>query len=43
MVVHEDRQDAGGLQLVAWVELDAINRRDSTEYQAGEKPATFEK
>jgi len=40
---HEDRQDAGGLQLVAWVELDAINRRDSTEYQAGEKPATFEK
>ena len=38
---HEDRQDAGGLQLVAWMELEAINRRDSPEGRASERLALF--
>ncbi len=38
---HEDRQDAGGLQLVAWVELEATNRRDSPEGRASERLALF--
>ena len=38
--VHEDCQDAGGLQLVARVELDATNRRDGSERRAYFKAKT---
>ncbi len=39
--VHEARQDAGGLQMSAWVELVATNRRDSPEGRASERLANL--